>query len=89
MVKVVFTRNLARHVERPEIEVSGTTVREAMNRVFEEYPPIKTYILDDQERFRQHVVIFLDGQMVYDHLNLSDPLPENGELYVMQALSGG
>lgn len=35
------------------------------------------------------MVIFIDGKRVQDRVNLSDPVLENGEIFVLQALSGG
>lgn len=33
--------------------------------------------------------IFVDGEMITDRVNLTVPVGEDGEVYVMQALSGG
>ena len=54
MAKVSFTRNLQRHVECPEIEASGSTVREVLDNVFATNPPAKAYVLDDQAGLRKH-----------------------------------
>lgn len=89
MVRVVFTQNIQRHVACPEIDVSGATVREVLDRVFEANPPARTYVLDDQGHLRHHMVVFVDGKAVTDRVGLTDPVPEGGELHVMQALSGG
>ena len=89
MPRVVFTSNLKRHIDCPEQNVSGNTVRAALNTIFEQHPQLRGYILDDQDHLRQHVMIFVDGQAVADRSGLSDPVPETGEIYIMQALSGG
>jgi molybdopterin synthase sulfur carrier subunit len=86
MPKVVFTANLERHLASPAREVTGSTVREAL---FAENPRLRGYVLDDQDRVRHHVVVFVDGQRIADSVHLSDPVPSAGEIYVMQALSGG
>jgi hypothetical protein len=46
-------------------------------------------VLDDQSALRKHMNIFVDGNRVKDRIRLSDPVPDNGEVYVIQALSGG
>ena len=89
MPVVVFTPNLRRHIECPSAQVSGRTLRETLLAVFDDNPKLKSYILDDQDRLRQHVVIFVDGEVVSDRIRLSDPVKEASEVYVMQALSGG
>ena len=89
MVRVVFTANLERHLSCPEETESGATVREALEAVFERQQQLRGYILDDQSRLRQHMVIFVDGQTIVDRVHLSDSISPESEIYVMQALSGG
>ncbi len=89
MPRVVFTPNLARHISSPPTHVSGRTVQTALRAVFEDNPRLRSYILDDQDRLREHVVVFIDGQMVQDRATLSDPVENDSEIFVMQALSGG
>jgi len=64
-------------------------VQAALRAVFEDNPRLRSYILDDQDRLREHVVVFIDGQMVQDRATLSDPVENDSEIFVMQALSGG
>lgn len=89
MPRVVFTPHLKRHLDCPDRDVGGGTVREALQQVFAENEKLRGYILDDLARLRQHVVIFIDGNTIQDRLHLSDPVTGNSEIYVMQALSGG
>jgi hypothetical protein len=35
------------------------------------------------------MAVFINGRQIRDRVGLSDPVPENGEIYVLQALSGG
>jgi sulfur-carrier protein len=87
--RVVFTPNLARHLPVPERTVPGGTVREVLDAVFADDDRLRGYVLDDQRRVRQHVVVFVDGRPIRDRLDLSDSVGESSEIYVMQALSGG
>lgn len=89
MPKVVFTKNLQVHVEVPATEVAGATVREALDAVFAVHQRARTYVLDEGGAVRRHMVIFVNGEQIDDRETLSDPVPEDGEIYVMQALSGG
>jgi len=89
MARVSFTQNLQRHVQCPPTEAPGKTVREVLDRVFAQNQPARGFILDDQGAVRKHVVLFVDGRQVQDRLNLADPVGPDGEIYVMQALSGG
>ena len=89
MARVVFTSHLQRHVSCPEKTVDGSTVREALDRVFADNEPLRGYIVDERHRLRKHVVIFIDGEVIRDRNGLSDPITDRSEVYVMQALSGG
>ncbi len=89
MPRVLFTSNLARHVECPTGEYTGGSIREVLESVFVAQPRLRGYIVDEQGRLRQHVIAFVDGQPIRDRLRLSDVTNEQSEVCVMQALSGG
>ena len=89
MARVVFTAHLRKHLPSEAAEVAGRSVGECIDAVFELQPELRGYVLDDQGRVRQHVMIFVDDAPLSDRLGLSDPLQPASEIYVMQALSGG
>lgn len=89
MPRVEFTANLKRHIDAPACEVAGATLREALNAAFVNNDRLRGYILDDQNRLRQHIVVFIDNQTASDRETLSDVVGPDSEIYVMQALSGG
>ncbi len=89
MPRITFTVNLRRHLDTPTEEVPGRTVREVLDAVFSKSPRLRGFILDDQGELRQHVVVFVDGAKLEDRRDLSRPVREASQLYVMQALSGG
>lgn len=89
MPLVVFTNNLKRHIECPAETVEGITIREVLDNVFENNKKLATYVLDDQGRLRQHMLILVDGVAIKDKTTLSDPVQTESEVYVLQALSGG
>jgi sulfur carrier protein ThiS len=89
MPRVAFTPNLNRHISAPPTEVVGRSVREVLDRVFDDNPKLRGYVLDDQGRLRQHVAVFINGEMIDDRARLSDVVDDADEVFVMQALSGG
>lgn len=89
MPRVAFTPNLRRHVDVPEGDFAGETVRQVLEAVFDDHHRLRGYVVDEQNRLRTHMVIFVDGQPLKDRIDLSDPVQPTSELYVMQALSGG
>ncbi len=89
MPTVHFTPHLQRHVPSPSCVVRGDTVRAALDAVFAEHRALRGYVLDDQGSLRKHVVVFVDGTRVRDRDRLADPVREDSEIHVLQALSGG
>lgn len=89
MVRVTFTPTLQRHIACPPVVVVAATVREALDAAFAGNARARTYVLDDQAALRKHMIIFVDGKRIVDRERLSDRVLENGEIYVLQALSGG
>ena len=86
---MVFTANLQRHVACPPMDVSGTTVRQALEAVFAANPAVRSYLLDDQGGVRKHMSIFVGGEQLRDRQRQSDPVASGAEIFIMQALSGG
>lgn len=89
MTSVAFTPNLARHVDAPAARVGGATLREAFDEYFAANPRVRGYVLDDQGAVRKHVAIFVNQRLIRDRTALSDPVGDNDEIFVAQALSGG
>ena len=89
MALVVFTANLRRHVDCPETEADGATVREVLDAVFARHDLLRGYVLDDQAALRRHMGIIVDGKALRDRRALSDPVTPTSRIYVLQALSGG
>jgi len=89
MARIVFTPNLQRHVECPPADAPGQTLRTVLDAVFAANPRARGYVLDEQGALRKHMIVFINCEQVRDRIDLSDPVPADGEVYVMQALSGG
>jgi len=89
MPRVSFTGNLQRHVPCPTADVSGGTVRDVLDAVFAANPRARGYVLDEHGALRHHMAVFVNGVQIHDRVRLSDPVPPDAEVYVLQALSGG
>jgi hypothetical protein len=70
-------------------EVSGATVREALDNYFSAHGQARGYVLDDQGKLRPHMTIFINGNQIQDRDNLGDPITRDAVLDLIQALSGG
>ena len=74
MARVAFTANLERHLSCPVRTVPGGSVRAVLDAVFASQPRLRSYILDDQDRVRRHVAIYVNGERVADRDRLGDPI---------------
>lgn len=89
MPTVRFTQNIQRHVACPTREVVGATIRDVLDSYFRLHEQARGYVLDDQGRLRQHMAIFIDGSQIRDRDDLSDRVPADAVVDLVQALSGG
>jgi molybdopterin synthase sulfur carrier subunit len=89
MATVRFTQNIQRHVPCPTREVPGLTLRDVLDNYFRDNEQARGYVLDERGRIRQHMVVFIDGDLVHDRERLSDTVRTDSQIDVIQALSGG
>ena len=89
MPRISFTPHLARHVACPAEAAPGATVRAALDAYFGRHPGVRGYVLDEQGALRRHVVVFVGDTQARDRDGLTDPVADDTEIFVMQALSGG
>ncbi|AOK54712.1 thiamine biosynthesis protein ThiS [Burkholderia stagnalis] len=89
MAHLFFAASIQRHIATPEREIAARTLGEALETVFTQQPPLRSYILDDQGALRKHLAVFVDGRPVRDRQHLTDALGDESRVYVVQALSGG
>lgn len=69
-----------------EIEASGATLAAVLADLDRAYPGMRFRMIDEQEKIRPHIRIFVNGEQVRE---LSQPLNVQDEMIIVQALSGG
>jgi hypothetical protein len=89
MARVLFTPQLRRFVDTPEVTTSATTLRAALIDAFAGRERLAAYVLDEQGHLRPNVVVFVDGRRCADRVALADPVAADSTIHVLQALSGG
>ena len=89
MPRVLFTPQLKRFLDVPEVRTDATTLRAALHASFAGNPRLGGYVLDEQGHLRANVVVFIDGRRCHDRIALDDPLTPDSTVHVLQALSGG
>ncbi len=85
-VHVVVTQQIARFLDCPPADVAASDVAGALDALFEQQPQLRPYILDERDRLRRHVRLFVNGTAAD---GLSQALRPGDEVYVMQSLTGG
>lgn len=71
------------------LEVEAATVAELVRALDEIAPGIALYVCDERGSLRTHVNVFIGENRVNDRQRLTDPVPADGRVFIMQALSGG
>lgn len=89
MAHIVFAPAIQRHVAIEAQHVAANTLRAALRAVFAIKPALRDYIVDEQERLRKHVTIFIDNEQIDARRDLDQIISDSAEIYVVQALSGG
>jgi len=85
-MKVLIPSALRSYTERGVTEASGATLTALLVDLERQYPGIRFRIIDEQDRVRRHIRIFVNGEQARD---LSQPLNPADEVIIVQALSGG
>lgn len=85
-MKVLIPSALRSYTDSPQAEVEAHTLAQAVAALDRQYPGIAFRMIDEQGRIRRHIRFFVDGRPVHD---LNHGLDADGELVIVQALSGG
>ena len=85
-MKVLIPSSLRSYTEQSEAEASGATLAAVLADLDRQYAGIRFRMIDEQDRIRPHIRLFVNGDQVHD---LAQPLGAADELVIVQALSGG
>jgi sulfur-carrier protein len=85
-MKVLIPGALRSYTEKSAAEASGATLAAVLIDLDRQYPGIRFRMIDEQDRIRRHIRIFVNGEQAGE---LSQPLNPADEVIIVQALSGG
>lgn len=85
-MKVLIPSALRSYTERSQADAQGATLAALLIDLDRQYAGIRFRMVDEQDRIRRHIRIFINGTQVSD---LAQPLAESDEVIIVQALSGG
>jgi molybdopterin converting factor small subunit len=85
-MRVLIPSALRSYTEAADAQASGATLGAALADLDRQYAGIRFRMIDEQERIRRHIRIFINGTQVHD---LGRALSAEDEIVIVQALSGG
>jgi molybdopterin converting factor small subunit len=85
-MRVLIPSALHSYTGRAWVAAEGATVAEVLDDLDRQFPGIRFRMVDEQGQIRRHIRLFYRNEMLFD---LAAPLPADGELCIVQALSGG
>lgn len=68
-----------------ELTIAADSVAELLMALDEQWPGMRARLQDERPSIRRHINVFVDGRRA----GLDTPLPPEGEVYIMTAISGG
>jgi molybdopterin converting factor small subunit len=71
------------------VDSPATTVAEALDSLWQRHLGLRDRVVNEQGKLRQHVNIFLNDENVRRLQLLETALPENCEITILPAVSGG
>ena len=85
-MQVLIPSALRSYTQSSHAEASGAALDAVLADLDRQYPGIRFRMIDEQGRIRRHMRFFHEGEMVHE---LAHALRADGELLIVQALSGG
>ena len=71
------------------VEVDGLTIKEVLQKIFDQYPQIKSHILDQNGEIRNFVNIYVNGTNIKEEDNLDTTVPVDSDIRIIPAIAGG
>ena len=85
-MKVLVPSALRSYTSAAEVQAHGAWLGALLDDLERLYPGIRFRMIDEQDRIRRHIRIFVNGEQAHA---LDVPLAPADEVVIVQALSGG
>ncbi len=85
-MRVLIPSALRSYTEAAVAEASGATLADVLADLDRQYGGIRFRMIDEQDRIRRHIRIFVNGEQTH---TLDRTLAPTDEVVIVQALSGG
>ena len=76
---------------RAQVRIDGAppTLREALDILWTAHPGLRDRVLTEEGEIREHVNVFVGNESVRYSGGLATPVPEQAEISIIPAISGG
>ena len=85
-MQVLIPSALRSYTRVSRVEAAGATLGEVLADLDRQFPGLRFRMVDEQDRLRPHMRVFVNGQALHD---LALPLQPSDDVSIVQALSGG
>ena len=72
-----------------QVEVSGATLREALDDLFAQFPAVRDQIVDAEGQINRFVNVYVSNEDVRLGQGLETPVPDGSTVIVLPAMAGG
>lgn len=87
MTRVIVPSQLRSYTQgRSEVTATGATLAELFEDLDRQFPGFRFRVIDEQDRVRRHVIIFVGAEREED---LTKAIPPGADVQIVGALSGG
>ena len=85
-MKVLIPTPLRSYTGAREVDAEGATIGALLAELDQRYPGLRFRMIDEQDRVRPHMRVFVNGEQIFD---LTHGLVPADSVQIVQALSGG
>jgi sulfur-carrier protein len=85
-MKVLIPSALLSYTRQMWVQAEGATLADLLADLDRQYPGVRFRMVDEQDRLRAHMRVFIEGRAVHD---LTRRLDGVEAVHIVQALSGG
>jgi molybdopterin converting factor small subunit len=68
---------------------AASTVKQALEVLWEQHPALRDRVVDEQGEVRQHINVFVGEESIRFAQGLATPVPDGSEILIVPAVSGG
>lgn len=90
MAKIIIPTPLRKFTaNQSSFETKGTTIENAIAELVEQHPALAKHLLDDNNRLRSFIRVYIGDEDINNLQKEATPVPENETISIVPAIAGG